>query len=303
MQFTEIKDTYQQLWRTVKITDLSATDAVVSRIIPNRGRYEQAQRESGVWWPVIAAIHSLEASLSFKGHLHNGDRLSARTRNVPDGRPISGSPSFTWEESAADALAMKRTDEVNFLDTPEEILWYCERYNGWGYQTGAGRNSTPPRRSPYLWSKTNHWTKGKFTADGRFDPNAGSSQVGVAAILKRIEHLGHISFDPVQPAVPPLTNGQRPILRFGDKGFWVGVAQHTVNGCGFEPLTVNNDFDSATERIIMKFQRSVGLNDDGDVGPLTWAALDAHKKLPGWTPLSGSSQPASTTPVAAAPIL
>ncbi|MBW4548801.1 MAG: peptidoglycan-binding protein [Symplocastrum torsivum CPER-KK1] len=274
MQFSEMKDTYQQLWSTVKITDLSATDAVVSKVLSNRGRYKQAQRESGVWWPVIAAIHSLEASLSFNGHLHNGDSLRARTKNVPAGRPISGTPPFTWEESAADALAMKRTDKVNFLDTPEEILWYCERYNGWGFQTGAGRNTTPPRRSPYLWSKTNHWIKGKYTSDGRFNPNAGSLQVGVAAILKRLEQLGHISFEPLQPPVPPLTNGQRPILRFGDKGFWVGVAQHTVNGCGFEPLTVNNDFDSATERIIMKFQRSVGLNDDGDVGPLTWAALE-----------------------------
>ncbi|MBD1809687.1 peptidoglycan-binding protein [Microcoleus sp. FACHB-SPT15] len=198
---------------------------------------------------------------------------------------------------------MKRTDEVNFLDTPEEILWYCERYNGWGFQTGAGRNTTPPRRSPYLWSKTNHWIKGKYTSDGRFNPNAGSLQVGVAAILKRLEQLGHISFDPLQPTVVPLTNGQRPILRFGDNGFWVGVAQHTVNGCGFGPLTVDNDFGSTTERIIMQFQRSVGLNDDGEVGSLTWAALDAHAKLSGWEPLSGSSQPALTTSVAAAPSL
>lgn len=303
MLFSELKETYQQLWRTVEITDLRATEAVVSKIMSNRGRYEQAQRESGVWWPVIAVIHSLEVSLSFNGHLHNGDSLTARTKNVPAGRPILGTPPFSWEESAADALAMKRTDEVNFLDTPEEILWYCERYNGWGYQKGAGQKTTPSRRSPYLWSKTNHWIKGKYESDGRFDPNAGSLQVGAAAILKRMEQLGHITFGPVQLGVALVTNGQKPTLRFGDKGTWVGIAQHTVNGCGFGPLTINNDFDSATERVIREFQTSVGLDDDGVVGSLTWAALDAHEKVADWTALGVSSQPASTTPVAAAPSL
>jgi lysozyme family protein len=42
----------------------------------------------------------------------------------------------------------------------------------------------PEVLTPYLWSFTNHYTKGKFVADGKFDANAVSKQCGAAAILK-----------------------------------------------------------------------------------------------------------------------
>jgi lysozyme family protein/peptidoglycan hydrolase-like protein with peptidoglycan-binding domain len=312
MKFSEMKDTYRELWATVKVTDMSATDAVVDKIMKNQARYEKVQKMSGVWWPVIAAIHNLEASLSFKGHLHNGDPLTAKTFHVPAGRP-TGNPPFTWEESATDALAMKHTDQVDFLDTPEEILWYCERYNGWGYQTGAGRNSTPNKRSPYLWSKTNHWQKGKFVADGSFNREAGSAQVGVAAILKRMEELGRIKFNTIRDAQPPLPEPvarstpfppileDELILQKGDKNPWVGIAQHTLNGCGYGPIKVDGDLNEKTEETIKKFQSDVGFNPSGIIDSQTWQALDAHKKLPTWNPLNDWL--VSSTPFAVNPTL
>jgi len=39
---------------------------------------------------------------SFKLHLHNGDPLTARTVNVPKGRPKTGQPPFAWGISAKD---------------------------------------------------------------------------------------------------------------------------------------------------------------------------------------------------------
>jgi lysozyme family protein len=57
-------------------------------------------------WELIAALHEREAGGSFKGHLHNGDPLTGRTYHVPAGRPAKGSPPFTWEASAIDALTM-----------------------------------------------------------------------------------------------------------------------------------------------------------------------------------------------------
>ena len=38
--------------------------------------------------------------------------------------------------------------------------------------------------NPYLWSFTTEYIKGKYVADGRYDPNAVSKQPGVAAIMK-----------------------------------------------------------------------------------------------------------------------
>jgi hypothetical protein len=61
-----------------------------------------------------------------------------------------------------------------------------------GYRTGAGQATTPPRRSPYLWSMTNHYIRGKYVSDGRFDPVAVSAQAGVASILKILKSKGEL---------------------------------------------------------------------------------------------------------------
>jgi len=65
-----------------------------------------------------------------------------------------------------------------------------EGFNGFGYRTRH-----PEVLIPYLWSFTNHYQKGKFVADGKFDPNAVSKQCGAAAILKPLSLDGTIDFN------------------------------------------------------------------------------------------------------------
>ena len=48
----------------------------------------------------------------------------------------------------------------------------------------------------YLWSKTNHYSKGKYVYDGVYDPNAVSSQVGAMATLHAGIELGFWSLTP-----------------------------------------------------------------------------------------------------------
>jgi lysozyme family protein len=62
-----------------------------------------------------------------------------------------------------------------------------EGYNGWGY-----RNRGVP--SPYNWSGTNIYDSGKFTSDGHYSPSAIDQQLGVCAILKRMEEKGVWTF-------------------------------------------------------------------------------------------------------------
>jgi lysozyme family protein len=57
----------------------------------------------------------------------------------------------------------------------------------------------PEVKSPYLWSFSNHYTKGKYVADGHFDSNAVSQQCGGMVLLKRMEQRGLISFDGTTP--------------------------------------------------------------------------------------------------------
>lgn len=138
----------------------------------------------------------MESGLDFTCHLHNGDPLSARTVHVPAGRPKSGKPPFTWEESAEDALRMRRIERVESWSL-ERVLYELERYNGWGY-----RLYHPYVLSPYLWSFSNHYTSGKYTADGRWSDTAKSRQCGAAVILRRLEERGEISFS--EPPETPL---------------------------------------------------------------------------------------------------
>lgn len=153
-------------------------DETISAMTANRGRYESVAAELAIPWNFIAIIHCMEGSLSFKKHLHNGDPLTARTVQVPKGRPAAGKPPFTWEESAADALTIEGFSSRTDWSIPGMLLAF-ENFNGMGYRKKG-------IHSPYLWSYSNHYSKGKFTADGIFNPNAVSKQCGAAVLLRRM---------------------------------------------------------------------------------------------------------------------
>lgn len=157
---------------------VNALRVIVDKINANKDKYRFVANETTVPWYVIAAIHYRESSLGFKSHLHNGDPLTGYTTHVPSGRPLKGHPPFTWEYSAVDALTMKRLDRVEDWSI-ENTLKLLERYNGLGY-----KNKGLP--SPYIWSWTPFYQKGKYVEDGKFDPDVVDKQCGVAAIIKSL---------------------------------------------------------------------------------------------------------------------
>ena len=145
---------------------LPEVDSIVERIVRHKETYRLVQRRTRVPWFAIATIHNLEAGGDFKSHLHNGDPLTSRTVHVPAGRPRSGNPPFTWEESAADVLEYHRLTQVTDWSI-EHLAYLFEGFNGWGY-----RLNHPHVKSPYLWSFSNHYTNGNMsvTANGRKRP-------------------------------------------------------------------------------------------------------------------------------------
>ena len=141
---------------------------------------------AGIPWYFIACVHYMECSFSFNKHLHNGDPLAGYTVQVPANRPKVGhGPPFTFEESAIDALKLMKYDKVTNWSLPF-ILQKLEGYNGFGY-------SKRGIHSPYLWSFSNQYTKGKYVKDGVFNADAVSQQLGAAVILKRMEDRALIS--------------------------------------------------------------------------------------------------------------
>lgn len=169
---------YQHLFDTmiVRTDKLFAATAIEQKIKALFPKYQNVSDIAHVPIPFIAITHSMECSSNFNKHLHNGDPLTARTTHVPAGRPITGEPPFTWDESAIDALQLLGYDKITDWSIPN-MLYLFEKYNGFGYQK-RGINS------PYLFSWSDLYDKGKYGADGKFDPNLVSQQCGAAVLLK-----------------------------------------------------------------------------------------------------------------------
>ena len=158
-----------------------AVDKAVRRIMLHKARYKAVDAKTDVPWYVIAGLHNMESSGSFRHHLHEGSPLTRRTRWVPKGRPKTGSPPFTWEYSAYDALKYDNMDDVRWSHL-FDTLWAVQRYNGTGYW--RYHRSTP---TPYLYAKTSIERRGKYISDGKWSFTARSKQIGVAAIWKRMQ--------------------------------------------------------------------------------------------------------------------
>jgi lysozyme family protein len=192
-----LREHYRELFNTciIRPERSPAVESIVDHLQAGRSRYQQVADDSGIPWFFIAVIHNMESGLDFDRHLHNGDPLTARTVHVPGGRPRSGEPPFSWEQSAADALSLRNLGrQTDWRLT--SVLYRLEAYNGWGY-----RLHHPEVPSPYLWSFSNHYKSGKYVADGRWSDTAVSRQCGAAVLLRRMAESGRIDFpDPPLPA-------------------------------------------------------------------------------------------------------
>lgn len=183
-------------WHAAKFNRSTQINAQAAKIAANRSRYEAVAKATGVPWDVIGVIHYRESSGDFAGVLHNGQKIigtGKKTTLVPKGR----GPFTSWEQAAYDALmncaphAGKNTD-WSIAGT----LDLLERYNGLGYR----KKGVP---SPYLWAGTDQYVKGKYVADGKYDPNHVDQQLGVAPILMKIREMEEKKTIPMPPDYEP----------------------------------------------------------------------------------------------------
>jgi lysozyme family protein len=172
---------------TVRLEKQSQVEATAAKIAAQQARYGAVADPLRVPWYVVGVLHSLETGLRFDRHLHNGDPLTTRTVHVPKDRPITGTPPFSWEASATDALQYEHLDERTDWTIPG-TLFAIEQYNGWGY-----RIHHPDVLSPYLWSCSNHYTKGKFITDHGWSSTAISQQSGAVVLLRELVRIGDVT--------------------------------------------------------------------------------------------------------------
>lgn len=186
--FAEMSDEYIAMFASAKLRSEHklSVDWHLAMMRQSQARYVAAGDRAGVPWYFIAAIHGLEASFNFRAHFHNGDfPLKYRTRHVPEGRPRVWLPPSDWESSTVDALRLMGFAGTGDWSLPH-LLYRLEAFNGFGYRRMG-------RATPYLWSFSTHYERGKFVADGRFNPRARSQQCGAAVMLKLLADEGEIN--------------------------------------------------------------------------------------------------------------
>jgi|SRR5882757_10420139 len=137
-------------------------------------------RFSAIPWYMIAIILWRERDLSvplLEAYLGNGQSIRHRTTIEPRGR----GPFPTFNAGCIDAVKIDGLDRV--LDWRlEKILYYCEVLNGAGYN-----NRGVP--SPYIWSFTSQYARGKYDYDGHYNYSLVDPQPGCAALLSTLAKL------------------------------------------------------------------------------------------------------------------
>jgi len=203
----ELLQEYNDLFKSMVVNKTPSVDAIVKKILSERHQYEAVEKETGVPWYVIATIHNMEASLDFRKQLHNGQFWNQRTTWVPKGLGPWGS----WHEAAVDAMTTLKKDLQRVFGDFEvlQISMVCyafESHNGWGY-----RKFHSHVKSPYLWSFSNHYTKGKYVADGKWSETAVSAQVGAMVIIKQLMEKANILNGEQSSEPTPIPEPSKPV--------------------------------------------------------------------------------------------
>jgi lysozyme family protein len=271
---TKLRNEYQALFDSCTVGARRQDDVaeLARRIKRNKARYTAVADPLGIPWYVVGVIHALEGGLSFTTHLHNGDPLTARTTRVPKGRPADGKPPFAWEESARDALTYEAFGSWHDWSVPG-ILYKLETYNGWGY-----RHHPECGYTPYLWSFSNHYTRGKYVGDGVWSATTASEQIGGAVLLRAL--LGGASLNG-HPG-PRLLQLANPDMQGPDVVAAQNLLLHNDYGT-FDPGKPDGDYGHNTADAVRRAKWELGFPQpqvDQAFGPKLRAFLDGSKPLP-----------------------
>lgn len=245
-------------WSAAKLTRGPEFLPVAKRLVAAKQRYLTVSGRTGIPYPFIAVTHQRESSQDWSANLAQGDPWNKASTHVPAGR----GPFKSWEDAAYDALVNCAPHAARNTDwSIGGLLTLLERYNGVGYV-----NRGLP--SPYIWSGTDQYKKGKYVRDGVFDPEAVDKQLGCAGLI-----MAMMQIDPsIQFAEAQTEMIGEPIR----DGLWL---QASLNKIGANPsLEVDGIVGPGTRIAVREFQASHGLTVDGLAGPLTIAAIDSKLK-------------------------
>jgi lysozyme family protein len=150
----------------------------------NKDRYLAVANEVGLPPELIAALHWRESTGDFSTYMHQGDPLGRPPVNHPTEIPTF----YKWEDSAIHAFGQKAwlRDSLHLDKGSTEMTamaTYAEYYNGLGYY----QRRTP---SPYVFSGTDQYNRGKYVSDGKYNRLTRDGQLGVVTMIQAIRDSG-----------------------------------------------------------------------------------------------------------------
>lgn len=267
-------------WRVAKITPsrAAAVDKVARKLTAAtlKALYLEVQADTGVPWWACAVIDERECDCDPNANPAQGDPWNQVSRHVPRGRgPFAGKRAAFY-----DALVRCAPFAARWKDwSAGGALTILEMYNGTGY------DDAHHEASPYIWGATDQEEWGKYVSDGHYEAHVWDTQLGCAAMLKRMMELDpSIMFngEPGKPAAPapattpqaspaPSPNPPQPSAPAHDLR-WV---QASLNRLGVQPpLVVDGSYGDATRSAVAAFQKRAGIAIDGVPGPQTVAAIE-----------------------------
>jgi lysozyme family protein len=166
----------------VKPSRIAEVNEVAERLVEPiaRSKYIILSNLTSVPWWVIAVIHEREADQNWKCSIAQGDPWNHVSRHVPRGR----GPFKDWFSAGVDALEKCAPFAGRWKDwSAGGTLTLLELYNGTGYE------DYHHEASPYIWGATTMEEEGKYIADGHYSATVWDTQLGCAALLKKMMEL------------------------------------------------------------------------------------------------------------------
>lgn len=120
------------------------------------------------------------------------------------------------------------------------------------------------------------WQDGKLiTIEGNTGTGNQSNGDGVYAKLRPLSVVSHNFRPAYSDAVRDMITIELPLLKFGSVGYEVKTLQRLLMSYGYSmsPYGADGEFGSLTEKRVKEFQKKRQLEQDGEVGLLSWTAL------------------------------
>jgi hypothetical protein len=153
------------------------------------------------------------------------------------------------------------------------LATYAECYNGLGYHNHD-------RASPYVYSGTDKYSKGKYVSDGNYSKNTVDQQLGVMTMLGSIDGMDKkIDKAPVVGLTGWASVKAGRTLKRGARGPLVKELQDRLAKAGFA-CGDDASFGPTVEKTVRAYQKANSLTEDGIVGSEMAKKLDPPQEKP-----------------------